>query len=139
MGDAGSRFLGLMLGVAVLASGNPFLIIVIAPVALVNGGGGLIKLAVLKFFLSLGFEVSPEAIAQARRTTGATSRGSLSLRPLMRQGRHVLISFLHRYRFPLHDHCRKNMKWSDTQVLVRFMLLQAFLTPLLLLLVVKVR
>ena len=47
--------------------------------------------------------------------------------------------FLHRYRFPIHDHCRKNLKWSDTQVLVRFMLLQALVTPFLILLFIKLR
>jgi phospho-N-acetylmuramoyl-pentapeptide-transferase len=42
-------------------------------------------------------------------------------------------------RYPLHDHVRQQLGWSNTQVLVRFMLLQAFLTPLLLLLLLKVR
>jgi phospho-N-acetylmuramoyl-pentapeptide-transferase len=42
-------------------------------------------------------------------------------------------------RYPLHDHMRKNLGWSNTQVLVRFMLLQAVGTPLLLMLLLKLR
>jgi hypothetical protein len=34
---------------------------------------------------------------------------------------------------------RKNLGWSNTQVLVRFMLLQAVGTPLLLMLLLKLR
>ncbi len=50
MGDAGSRPIGLLLGVLVLASGNPFLVLVVATVVLVNGGTGLLKVALLRFF-----------------------------------------------------------------------------------------
>ena len=46
---------------------------------------------------------------------------------------------LRRVRFPLHDHCKKNLKWSNAQVLMRFVMLQVFLMPLLLLLFIKVR
>jgi phospho-N-acetylmuramoyl-pentapeptide-transferase len=42
-------------------------------------------------------------------------------------------------RFPLHDHCRKNLGWTNAQVLMRFLLLQAFVTPLLLVLLLKIR
>jgi phospho-N-acetylmuramoyl-pentapeptide-transferase len=42
-------------------------------------------------------------------------------------------------RYPLHDHVRQNKGWSNTQVLVRFMLLQALGTPILLVLLLKVR
>jgi phospho-N-acetylmuramoyl-pentapeptide-transferase len=42
-------------------------------------------------------------------------------------------------RWPLHDHVRQTLGWSNTQVLLRFGLLQAFVTPVLLLLVLKVR
>jgi len=59
MGDAGSRFLGLLVGVAVLAAGNPFLIVVVAPVVLANGGTGLVKLALLRIFKHFGLEVTP--------------------------------------------------------------------------------
>jgi phospho-N-acetylmuramoyl-pentapeptide-transferase len=42
-------------------------------------------------------------------------------------------------RYPLHDHVRHNKGWSNTQVLVRFMLLQAVGTPILLVLLLKIR
>ena len=100
MGDAGSRPIGLMLGVLVLACGNPFLILVVAFVVLVNGATGLIKVALLRFFK---------------------------------------IGIFRQIRYPLHDHVRHNMGWSNTQVLVRFMLLQAVGTPLLLVLLLKIR
>ena len=100
MGDAGSRPIGLLLGVLVLACGNPFLILVVAFVLLVNGATGLIKIALLRFFR---------------------------------------IGIFRQIRYPLHDHMRHNMGWSNTQVLVRFMLLQAVGTPILLVLLLKIR
>lgn len=100
MGDAGSRPIGLLLGVLVLACGNPFLILVVAFVVLVNGATGLIKVALLRFFK---------------------------------------IGIFSQIRYPLHDHVRHNMGWSNTQVLVRFMLLQAVGTPILLVLLLKIR
>jgi phospho-N-acetylmuramoyl-pentapeptide-transferase len=42
-------------------------------------------------------------------------------------------------RYPLHDHARQNLKWSNAQVLMRFVLLQALGAPLLLLLILKIR
>jgi phospho-N-acetylmuramoyl-pentapeptide-transferase len=100
MGDAGSRPIGLILGILVLACGNPFLILVVAFVVLVNGATGLIKVALLRFFK---------------------------------------IGIFGQIRYPLHDHVRHNMGWSNTQVLVRFMLLQAVGTPILLVLLLKIR
>ena len=100
MGDSGSRPIGLMLGVLVLACGNPFLILVVAFVVLVNGATGMIKVALLRFFK---------------------------------------IGIFKQIRYPLHDHVRHSMGWSNTQVLVRFMLLQAVGTPILLVLLLKVR
>lgn len=100
MGDSGSRPVGLMLGVLVLASGNPFLILVVAFVVLVNGATGMFKVALLRFFK---------------------------------------IGIFHHVRYPLHDHVRHNMGWSNTQVLVRFMLLQAICTPILMVLLLKIR
>ncbi len=100
MGDAGSRPMGLLLGMLVLASGNPFLILIVAGVVLVNGGTGLLKVALLRFFK---------------------------------------IGIFKNIRYPLHDHVRKVAGWSNTQVLVRFMLIQAIGTPLLLVLLFKVR
>lgn len=100
MGDAGSRPIGLLLGILVLACGNPFLILVVAFMVLVNGATGMLKVALLRFFK---------------------------------------IGIFHEVRYPLHDHVRHNMGWSNTQVLVRFMLLQAVGTPILLVLLLKIR
>lgn len=100
MGDAGSRALGLLLGVFVLATGNPFLIVIVAGVVLVNGATGLLKVALLRFFK---------------------------------------IGIFRSVRFPLHDHCRHKWGWSGSQVLLRFMILQAVLTPILIVLLIKVR
>lgn len=133
MGDAGSRFLGLLVGMAVLASGNPFMVLVVSPVVLLNGGTGLVKLLLLRFFGRLGFDVRPPArnIVNAARHNAATEEEEAQ--------QAFFVRFLHRYRFPLHDHCRKTLNWSDPQVLVRFVLLQALLTPLLMGLLVKLR
>jgi phospho-N-acetylmuramoyl-pentapeptide-transferase len=49
MGDAGSRALGFLLGVLVLKSGNPFTIFIVSGVLLINGGTGLVKVALLRF------------------------------------------------------------------------------------------
>jgi len=100
MGDSGSRPVGLMLGALALASGNPFLILVVAFVILVNGATGMVKVVLLRFFK---------------------------------------IPIFKNIRYPLHDHVRHNMGWSNTQVLVRFMLLQAVGTPILLVLLLKIR
>jgi len=128
MGDAGSRFLGLLVGVAVLAGGNPLLILVVAPVVLVNGGTGLVKVTLLRIFRRLGFDISQSRPPIADGTPATKGNGQ-----------HVLVRVLHKVRFPLHDHCRKNLHWSNAQVLMRFVLLQAFLTPLLLGFLVKLR
>ena len=100
MGDAGSRPLGLLLGMLVLASGNPFLIFVVAGVVLVNGATGILKVALLRF---------------------------------------LKIGIFKNVRYPLHDHVRQKWDWSNTQVLVRFILLQAVVTPILLVLLLKIR
>ncbi len=100
MGDAGSRPLGLLVGLLVLASGNPFLIFVVAGVVVANGATGLLKVALLRF-LNIGIFRS--------------------------------------VRYPLHDHVRHKYGWSNTQVLVRFMLVQAVATPLLLMVLMKIR
>jgi len=50
MGDAGSRAIGYLLGVFIVQSGNPFLIFIVSGVLLINGGTGLIKVALLAFF-----------------------------------------------------------------------------------------
>ena len=50
MGDAGSRALGFFIGCMVLISGNPFLILATSSIILVNGGMGLLKVFLLRFF-----------------------------------------------------------------------------------------
>lgn len=50
MGDAGSRALGFFIGVCVLVSGNPFLILATSTIIFINGGMGLLKVALLRFF-----------------------------------------------------------------------------------------
>ncbi len=50
MGDAGSRALGFFLGVCVLKCGNPFMFLATSSIIFVNGGLGLLKVALLRFF-----------------------------------------------------------------------------------------
>ncbi len=50
MGDAGSRALGFYIGVGVMVSGNPFLIFATSSIIFVNGGMGLLKVALKRFF-----------------------------------------------------------------------------------------
>ncbi len=123
MGDAGSRMLGLLVGVAVLMAGNPFLVIVVAPVVLVNGGTGMLKLILLRLLKRIGFDTTHPS----------------QLSPAAAARQNALVRTLHRYRFPLHDHCRKNMKWKNSEVLLRFVLVQAFLTPALFVILIKIR
>ncbi len=56
MGDAGSRALGFFIGVAVMVSGNPFLILATSFIIFINGGMGLIKVFLLRFFKIKIFE-----------------------------------------------------------------------------------
>ena len=108
MGDAGSRYLGILVATASLMTGNPFIVLALAPIVLVNGGGGLGKLVLLRVAKRVGFDIG---------------EGNL----------------IRRIRFPLHDHCKKNLKWSNAQVLMRFVLLQLVVMPILLLILLKVR
>lgn len=50
MGDAGSRAMGLFISIAVLKTGRPLLYIPIALVLILDGGLGLIKISLLRFF-----------------------------------------------------------------------------------------
>lgn len=100
MGDAGSRALGFVLGAVIVLTGNPFMILISSAVILVNGGTGLIKVALLRF---------------------------------------ARIRILHSIRFPLHDHFRHTMNWSNSQVLIRFALIQILLVIMLFGLFIKVR
>jgi len=108
MGDAGSRFLGILVATAALMTGNPFLILALSPVVLVNGGGGLGKLVLLRLAKRLGMDIGEDAV-------------------------------IRKVRFPLHDHCKKNLGWSNAQVLMRFTLLQLVVMPILLILLIKIR
>ena len=108
MGDAGSRFLGILVGTAGLVTGNPLLVLAFAPIVLVNGGGGLGKLVLLRVAKRLGMDIGEDNV-------------------------------IRKIRFPLHDHCKKNLGWSNAQVLMRFTLLQLVIMPLLLLVLFKIR
>lgn len=50
MGDAGSRAMGLFISIAILKTGRPFLYIPIALMLILDGGLGLLKLSLIKFF-----------------------------------------------------------------------------------------
>ena len=50
MGDAGSRAIGFFIGVCVIVSGNPLLILVTSTIFFLNGGMGLLKIFLLRFF-----------------------------------------------------------------------------------------
>lgn len=50
MGDAGSRAMGLMIAIAILKTGCPFLYIPVALVLILDGGLGLVKVFLLRFF-----------------------------------------------------------------------------------------
>jgi len=108
MGDAGSRYLGILVATAALMTGNPFLILALSPVVLVNGGGGLGKIVLLRLAKKLGMDIGED-------------------------------SAIRKVRFPLHDHCKKNLGWSNAQVLMRFTLLQLVVMPILLILLIKIR
>lgn len=49
MGDAGSRAMGLFISIAVLKSGSPFLYVLVAFVLIMDGGLGLLKVALIRF------------------------------------------------------------------------------------------
>jgi len=50
MGDAGSRALGFYIGICVMISGNPLIILATSSIILINGGMGLLKVALKRFF-----------------------------------------------------------------------------------------
>ena len=56
MGDAGSRALGYFIGVCVLVSANPFIIFATSSIIFVNGGMGLLKVFLMRFFKIKIFE-----------------------------------------------------------------------------------
>lgn len=56
MGDAGSRALGFFIGCAILVTGNPLLCLATSTVIFLNGGMGLVKVFLLRFFKIKIFE-----------------------------------------------------------------------------------
>ena len=56
MGDAGSRALGYFIGVCVMISGNPFIVLATSSIIFVNGGMGLLKVFLIRFFKIKIFE-----------------------------------------------------------------------------------
>ena len=50
MGDAGSRAMGLFISIAILKTGCPFLYILVALVLILDGGLGLLKVSLIRFF-----------------------------------------------------------------------------------------
>ena len=85
MGDAGSRAMGMMIAIVALLSGYPLMYIPFAIVMILDGGLGLLKVALLRF---------------------------------------LKIKILVNTRCPLHDHARKNIGWSNTQVVFRLAIIQ---------------
>ena len=81
------------------------------------------KILLLRFFRKCGLDVRPPSM----------------LEPEERARRNPLVKAVQSIRFPLHDHCKKELKWSNAQVLMRFVLVQAFLMPIILILLVKIR
>ena len=85
MGDAGSRAMGIFIAIACLKSHSPILFLLVAFMLIVDGGLGLIKVTLLRFFK---------------------------------------IHILKNIRTPIHDHVRKNLEWSNAQVVFRFAIIQ---------------
>ena len=50
MGDAGSRAMGIFISIAVLKTGSPLLYIPVALVLILDGGLGILKVSLLRFF-----------------------------------------------------------------------------------------
>ncbi len=134
MGDAGSRFLGLLIGIGALATGNMLSFLIVAPIMLANGGGGLLKILILKALRKLGCDTRTPL-----RKFPNTKTPELYASDEEAARQNPIVRALHRVRFPLHDQCRREWGWSPAQVVVRFMLLQSFLSPILFLILIKLR
>ena len=96
MGDAGSRAMGIFVAITALKSGAPFLYILLSLVLLLDGGLGLLKVALIRF---------------------------------------CKIHILKNTRTPLHDHVRKNVGWSNTQVVFRFVIIQTVISAIVIYLI----
>ena len=86
MGDAGSRAIGLFMGILLMQTGNLLLCLPFTIIILLDGGLGLLKLAVMRTFKTK--------------------------------------KFMANLRTPIHDEARKERKWSDTQTVFRFAIVQ---------------
>ncbi|WP_051204528.1 phospho-N-acetylmuramoyl-pentapeptide-transferase [Butyrivibrio sp. VCD2006] len=91
MGDAGSRALGFFIALIAMKSGHPFSYLLLSLVLIIDGGLGLIKITLIRFFK---------------------------------------LNVMSNLRTPIHDHVRKNLGWSDTQVVIRFTIMQVILSIL---------
>ena len=89
MGDAGSRAIGFFLAIIAMKSGHPWAFVPFCLVMILDGGLGLVKIFLLRFFK---------------------------------------ISLFKNIRMPLHDHFRKALGWSDTQVVGRYIILQILIS-----------
>lgn len=89
MGDAGSRAIGLFIAIAIMKTGSPFLYLLVAAVLMVDGGIGLVKVSLLRYFK---------------------------------------IKIFTKIRTPLHDHVRKNKKWSNAQTVFKFAIIQIMIS-----------
>lgn len=89
MGDAGSRAMGMMIAITALMSKSPLLYIPLSIVLILDGGLGLLKVALLRF---------------------------------------LKIRILTNTRCPLHDQARKVNGWSNTQVVMRFSIIQTIIS-----------
>lgn len=100
MGDAGSRTMGLLLALLALRSGTPLLYIPLCLIFIIDGGTGLIKVALIKCFKLYIFK---------------------------------------NIHFPLHDHLRKQAKWSKTQVAYRLAITGAVISTAYISLIALIR
>ncbi|SDB47044.1 MULTISPECIES: phospho-N-acetylmuramoyl-pentapeptide-transferase [unclassified Butyrivibrio] len=91
MGDAGSRALGFFIAILAMKSGHPFSYLMLSLVLIIDGGLGLLKITLIRFFK---------------------------------------LKVMTNLRTPIHDHVRKNLGWSDTQVVLRFVIIQVVLSIL---------
>ena len=153
MGDAGSRAIGIFIAITFLKLHSPFLFILMALMLIfLNSFSSeyklynLIMIGVILAYLF--FNTSPSSmlmgdagsraigvfiaiIAMKSRHPLGYLLGALvlivdGLAGLIKifMKRFLKISILKKTRTPIHDHVRKNLHWSDTQVVIRFVIIQ---------------
>lgn len=76
MGDAGSRAMGIFISLAVLKTGSPFLFLLVALILILDGGLGLVKVALLRFLKIHIFAntTMPLHVTFVRRSAGLIHR-----------------------------------------------------------------